>query len=72
MARPMRPSERRPVPPSAAREAAKLEAEERVRLVLQITEQTRKNLKIKAAQEGLTIRAYIVELLRRDGVAVVE
>jgi hypothetical protein len=68
--RPVRPSAERTS--RAAQEAAKLESEESVRLVLELSRVTRKNLKVRAAQEGITIKAYIVRLLQRDGVECAE
>lgn len=70
MPRPVRPSEARAS--RAAKEADKLTSEESVRLVLELSPTTRKNLKVRAAQEGLTVKAYIVRLLERDGVECAE
>jgi hypothetical protein len=69
----------RPVRPSAERAlkgirgaASKLEREESIRLVLELSPTTRRNLKVRAAQQGLTVKAYIVRLLERDGVQCAE
>ncbi len=70
MSRPVRPSDQRAS--RAAQEAVKLTSEESVRLVLELSPITRKNLKVRAAQEGLTIKAYIVRLLQGDGVECAE
>lgn len=70
MSRPVRPSDQRAS--RAVQEAAKLASEESVRLVLELSSTTRKNLKVRAAQEGLTVKAYVVRLLQRDGVECAE
>jgi hypothetical protein len=63
----------RPVRPSQTRNAAaKLEREDSIRLVLELAPETRRALKVKAAQEGKTVKAYLLDLLRKDGVAVGE
>jgi predicted DNA binding CopG/RHH family protein len=65
----IRPSARRAA--DAAQEAAKLEKDS-ARVVLVFSRTTRKNLKVRAAQEGLTVKAYLLRLLERDGVECVE
>lgn len=50
--------------------AAKLAGEGIVRLVLELAPATRQALKVRAAQEGVTIKAYLLGLAARDGVDV--
>jgi hypothetical protein len=56
----------------AARTAAKLAGEGTVRLVLEMAPSTRQALKVKAAQEGVTIKGYLLRLAAHDGVDVQE
>lgn len=59
----------RPVRPSAQRAtAAKVTREDPVRLVFKVHPSTRQAVKVKAAQEGKTIKAYLLGLAQADGV----
>jgi hypothetical protein len=59
----------RPVRPSAQRStAAKVTREDPVRLVFKVHPSTRQAVKVKAAQEGKTIKAYLLGLAQADGV----
>jgi hypothetical protein len=55
----------------AAKTAAKLETHN-VRLVLECSEETRHNLKLRATQQRLTVKAYLFGLAARDGVEISE
>lgn len=62
----------RPVRPSAQRAtAAKVTREEPVRLVFKVHPSTRHAVKVKAAQEGKTIKSYLLGLAEADGVRCV-
>jgi hypothetical protein len=69
MMRPTRPSQEKA---KAVTAAAKLVQEKDIRLVLELSPKTRQNLKIRAAQEGITVKAYLLRLAARDGVEVAE
>jgi predicted DNA binding CopG/RHH family protein len=56
--------------PSAATAAARALASEESRLAVNLPVVTHRGLKAKAAQEGLSIKEYLLELLKRDGIAV--
>lgn len=59
----------RPVRPSAQRAtAAKVTREDPVRLVFKVHPSTRHAVKVKAAQEGKTIKSYLLGLAKEDGV----
>jgi predicted HTH transcriptional regulator len=70
MPRPVRPSVERTRSPRS--DATKLEKEESIRLVLELSPTTRRNLRVRAAQEDLTIKDYILRLLKQDGVECAE
>jgi chromosome partitioning protein len=63
--RPVRPSVARE---SAARAAAKLERGAPSRLVIETSREVLKGVRLRAAQKGITVRAYVLELLAADGV----
>lgn len=59
----------RPVRPSTQRaSAAKVTREDPVRLVFKVHPSTRHAIKVKAAQEGKTIKSYLMGLAQADGV----
>jgi len=58
----------RPVRPSVAKAAAKLERGAPARLVITTTRAVIKGAKLRAAQNGTTVRAYVLGLLAADGV----
>ena len=62
----------RPVRPTRAAQvavaAAKLEAGEKQRLVLEVSSATRQAIRIRAAQENKTIKGLIIGLLKNAGV----
>lgn len=58
----------RPVRPSVARAAAKLEREEQARLVIKTSPAVLAALKIRAAQKGVPMRVYVLGLLAADGI----
>lgn len=65
----VRPSEKRQsVKPSAPAAAARIERGE-ARLVVQLPADVHRAVKVKAAQRHMSIREYVLELLRRDGVS---
>jgi hypothetical protein len=57
---------------TASAVAAKLAGQGTVRLVIEMSPATRKALKVKAAVQGTTIKAYLLALARQDGVDVQE
>ena len=62
----------RPVRPSTQRAtAAKVTRDEPVRLVFKVHPRTRHAIKVKAAQEGKTIKSYLLGLAQADGVGCV-
>lgn len=69
-------TERRPVRPSNAKETAKLEAAKleraAARLVIETTDEVLRGVRLRAAQEGVTIRAYVLRLLAKDGVSAAD
>jgi hypothetical protein len=61
----------KPVRPSAQRAvAARLERDDNVRLVLELSPKTRRALKVRAAENSKTIKGYLLELMKRDGMDV--
>jgi len=68
MGRPIRPSEQKAA--AAAKHAHKLEQPDSVRLVLELPSETRRKLKVRAAERGQTIKSYLVTLMREDGLDV--
>ena len=69
MGRPIRPSEQK-ASSAAAKQAHKLEQQDSVRLVLELPSETRRKLKVRAAERGQTIKSYLVTLMREDGLDV--
>jgi hypothetical protein len=63
MIRPTRPSETR-----SKEAAAKLLEEEPVRIVLEVPPDCRHALKVRALERKLTLRDYLLGLVRADGV----
>jgi hypothetical protein len=62
----------RPVRPSTQRaSAAKVNRDEPVRLVFTVHPRTRYAIKVRAAQEGKTIKSYLMGLAKADGVPCV-
>lgn len=63
----------RPVRPSAQRAAvAKVSRGEPVRLVFKVRPESRKALKVRAAQKEVTLRVYLLGLARADGVEIMD
>jgi hypothetical protein len=56
----------------AAAQAKKLAGQGTIRLVLELAPATRQALKVRAAQEGVTLKGYLLRLAARDGVKVSE
>jgi hypothetical protein len=55
---------------TASKAAAKLAADETIRLVLELAPATRQAIKVRAAQQGKTIKGYLLALAAADGVDV--
>jgi len=64
-----RPSRQRQ---SAASEAKKLTLDSPQRLSIELPAETHRALKIRAAESGMSIKAYVVALLQREGIPVPE
>lgn len=60
----------RPSSNASAAAAAKLAGEGIVRLVLEVSPADRQALKVRAAEKGTTVKAYLLQLAARDGVSV--
>lgn len=57
--------------PSAASAAAKaLSSEGEVRLAVNVPSMTHRDLKAKAAREGMTIKDYLLEVFKKAGIEV--
>lgn len=59
-------------PSMAKTKATRLDGEGIIRLCLEVQPQTRQVLKIRAAQEGITLRSYLLGLAVKDGNEIVE
>jgi hypothetical protein len=55
---------------AASRVAVKMAGEGTVRLVLEVPPSARQALKVRAAERGTTIKAYLLALAAADGVSI--
>lgn len=56
--------------PSVATAAAKALSSEEVRLAVNVPAMTHRDLKAKAAREGLSIKDYLLEVFKKAGIEV--
>lgn len=56
--------------PSVATAAARAMASEESRLAVNLPVVTHRDLKAKAARSGMTIREYLLEVLKKEGIEV--
>lgn len=66
----MSPQVIRPERPTKAKVASKPSIEKPIRITIEVTTRTRNSLKSRAAEEGKTIRGYLLEMMAQAGVDV--